>query len=158
MGIANRKYTRPEPRYDYMKYWRVVRKYTMIKYELSEPDLEMIMFLYSEKLFNYYKFVEYANLYGWDRHRFKRLVDGGFIHLWREKRGGEHRLYELTTKGRRMITQMYKHLNYEEEISEIPGNNPVFKKTMYSHKVLAMGIQQFNEEVRKYKKKVVVNY
>lgn len=151
MSKSNRKYVRPEPKYDYMKYYRVIRKYIMIQYELSEPDLEMLMYLYSEKLFNYYKFVEYANTYGWDRKRFKRFVDDGFIHMWRDKTRNEYRLYELTQKARYIMTKMYKHLNYEEEISETPNKNKVFKKTMYSHKVLAMGIEKFNEEVRQRK-------
>lgn len=151
MNKSNRKYVRPQPKYDYMKYYRVIRKYIMIQYDITEPDLEMLMYLYSEKLFNYYKFVEYSNIYGWDRKRFKRLVECGFIHMWRDKTRTEHRLYELTQKARYMITKMYKHLNYEEEISETPNKNLVFKGTRYSHKVLAMGIEKFNEEVRRSK-------
>ena len=71
--------------------------------------------------------------------------------MWRDKTRNEYRLYELTQKARYIMTKMYKHLNYEEEISETPNKNKIFKKTMYSHKVLAMGIEKFNEEVRQRK-------
>jgi DNA-binding MarR family transcriptional regulator len=150
-SIVKNTYFRREPKYDYMKYWRVVRKYTMIKYDITEPDLELLMFLYSEGLFNYQKFNDYVNIFGWDKQRFARLKEKGFVHMWRDKHRGEYRMYELTRHGRHIITKMYKHLNYEEEISEVPTRNPIFKRKTYSHKVLAMGVSMFNNEVRKRK-------
>jgi len=156
--IHRRSYQRVEPKYDYMKYWRTIRKYIMVRYDLKEPQLEMLMFLYSEHLFTYYKFKEHANLFGLDRHMFKDLKERKFIHMFRDKVGNEHRLYEITLQGRRMITEMYKKLNMEEEISEVPKNNPVFNRLQYSHKVLALAIRKFNEEVRKKKGYKVTEY
>ena len=36
---------------DYMKYWRVIRQFAKVKYELTQSDLDMMFFLYSEKYF-----------------------------------------------------------------------------------------------------------
>jgi hypothetical protein len=58
---------------DYLKYWRVIRQYIKIKYELNQADLDMILFLYSEVYFNKDKFMEFTRLVGWDSKRFKRL-------------------------------------------------------------------------------------
>ena len=37
---------------DYLKYWRVIRQFTKIKYGLTQSDLDMLFFLYSEKYFD----------------------------------------------------------------------------------------------------------
>lgn len=154
MRIKSNDYRRYEVDRDYLKWYRIVRRYTEVKYGLSPADLELMLYLYSEDFFNFYKFMEYCNTMGWDRGRFKRLTDDGFIHMWRDKTGSEHRLYELTRKGRHMVTNMYKHLNMEEEIPENATNNPLFKKSArFSEKTLARGIKAFNEDVRKKKKK-----
>ena len=36
---------------DYLKYWRVVRYFIKIKYGISTGELDMLLFLYSEKYF-----------------------------------------------------------------------------------------------------------
>lgn len=144
-----RHYIRREPKYDFLKYWRIVRRYTCIRYDLSTADLELLLYLYSQGLFNYSEFEEYSNFFGWDRRRFKRMKNNGWIHCWREKTETEYRLYEITSHGRHVCTNMYKMLNGEVPIPETPQNNPVMKKKVYSEKVLAIGIKKFNEEIRK---------
>jgi hypothetical protein len=147
--IVRKHYYRREPSLDVLKYWRIIRRTVCRRNKLREPELDMLLFLYSEGLFNYYKFVEYGNFFGWDRKRFLKLREGGWIHLYRDKMGGEHRLYEVTRKCRYMLTEMYKNLNFQEEICTIPAKNPIFRRETYSDKILALGILKFNEEVRK---------
>lgn len=144
-----RNYIRTEPSNDYLKWWRVVRRYTCIKHDITSPDLDIMLYLYSEGLFTYWDFKEYANCFGWDKGRFKRLKDNGWIHCWKEKHRGDHRLYELTRHGRTVCTYMYKMLNYQMEIPESTRRNPVMRKRTFSEKVLAISIKKFNEEVRK---------
>ena len=40
------------PDHDYLKYWRVVKYFAKRKYQVSSADLDMLLFLYSEKYFN----------------------------------------------------------------------------------------------------------
>ena len=42
---------------DYLKYWKVIRQYVKVKYELTQSDLDMLLFLYSEKYFDRAKFI-----------------------------------------------------------------------------------------------------
>ena len=55
---------------DYLKYWRVVRYFIKAKYKLTQEDLDMLLFLYSEKYFDKSKFKEFNNL--------KNIVDKNF--------------------------------------------------------------------------------
>ena len=88
---------------DYLKYWKVIRQFTKIKYEVSQADLDMLMFLYSEKYFDKYKFEEYEKIFSWDRLRFDSLKRRGWIELFRsgEKKRSLKRtkpIYQLTNK------------------------------------------------------------
>ena len=45
--------------HDYLKYWRVIRYWVKAKYGIGTPDIDMILFLYSEDYFNKTKFIDY---------------------------------------------------------------------------------------------------
>ena len=53
-------------------------------------------------------------------------MDEGWISKWRERKGTEGALYELSQKGKLLITTVYRKLNGEEPISEAQQNNPLF--------------------------------
>ena len=85
---------------DYLKYWRVIRQFVKIKYELTQADLDMLLFLYSEKYFDKDKFEEFDTLLGWDRSRFERLKQQGWIQVFRSPMtpGGRRAMYQLSIK------------------------------------------------------------
>ena len=63
-----------KPKNNYLKYWRVVRNFIQVKYNLSEPDLDILLFLFSEEYFTRDTYKEYAKLFSWDQKRFYRLI------------------------------------------------------------------------------------
>lgn len=141
-----KNYDRKPPGYDYMKYYRVVRHWVTAKYGVSTADLEMMFFLYSEQIFSRTKFNEFEELMSWDDKRFKRLVREGWIGIWRKRQGSQKTLYELSYKGKRLITTVYKKLN-GEEISE--QKNPMFLKgASYSDRVYRNMIIEMNKAIR----------
>lgn len=82
MNINNnirKNYDRKEPPYDYLKYWRVIRYFVQRKYDLSVADLEVLLFLYSERYFSKDKFDEFDELLSWDVKRFDSLLTRGWI-------------------------------------------------------------------------------
>ena len=66
-----KNYDRTEPPRDYMKYWRVVKYWTRNKYDITLGELDMMLFLYSEGIFNKDQFDEFNRLVGWNKNRFK---------------------------------------------------------------------------------------
>ena len=85
--------------HNYLKYWRVIRFWVKAKYQLSTPEIEMLLFLYSEEYFNKTKFKEFEELMAWDVNRFDGLLKDGWIKIWRKKAGKYTTLYELSYKG-----------------------------------------------------------
>lgn len=133
---------------DYLKYWRVIRQYTKVRYGLSQSDLDVLLFLNSEGYFSKSKFSEFAQLVSWDEQRFARLLRDGWIENFRERYNSRRALYSLSYKSRRMLDSIYKKLD-GEEISEVPDNNPMFrKKVRFSDKVYRNMIKSMNKAIR----------
>jgi hypothetical protein len=137
---------------DYLKYWRVIRQYAKIKYGVSQSDLDVILFLYSEGYFGKDKFREFAQLVSWDVQRFDRLLRDGWIENFRpRKEGGYKGLYTLSFKGKRMVASIYNKLD-GEEIPETGENNPMFRKNVkFTDKVYRNMIRTMNQALKQKK-------
>ena len=114
---------------DYLKYWKVVRYYIKSKYDLTTADLDMLMFLRSEKYFSKDDFDEFNELLSWDKNRFESLRERGWIEVFRKRNGKRKAIYQLSSKAVRGITSIYKKLE-GEEIPESKSNNPLFLKNI----------------------------
>lgn len=133
---------------DYLKYWRVVRQFVKIRYNLTQADLDVILFLYSEKYFGRDKFKEFNEILSWDRKRFERLLKEGWIEEFRKREKGKKALYQLSFKASRMVDMIYKKLN-GEEISTSTASNPMFKRNVsYADKVYRNMIKEMNAATR----------
>jgi len=138
-----------KPSQDYLKYWRVIRYFVQAKYKISMADLELLLFLYSEKYFNKTKFIEFDKLLSWDKERFNKLIKDDWIVVFRKKKGKQAKLYEMSYKGRRMIGTMYKKLN-GEELPESKVGNPLFSKnTNSTDRIYKNMIIEMNKFIRK---------
>ena len=133
---------------DCLKYWRVIRYFVKRKHGLTTCDLEMLLFLYSEDIFSKKKFVTYASLLRWDRRRFQRLVDEGWIELFRERNKQIKSLYSISFKTKRLCDSIYKKLS-GEEIPTSLGSHPMFAKNVsYTDKVYRNMIVEMNEFIK----------
>lgn len=133
---------------DYLKYWRVIRQFIKSKYGLTQADLDMLLFLYSEDYFSKDKFQEFNELLSWDVTRFDRLRRDKWIEVFRRNMGKRKALYTLSYKTKRMIDSLYKKLN-GEEIPTSPSKNPMFKRNVkYSDKVYRNFIKEMNASIR----------
>ena len=130
---------------DYLKYWRAVRQYMKVKNGVSQSDLDIILFLYTEPYFSREKFNEFNRLLSWDKQRFDKLCREGWIESYKTVMFGRRKKYGLSYKSMRMINSIYKILD-GEEIPTTVGVNPMFKKNVkYTDKVY----RHFIMEMRK---------
>ncbi len=110
---------------DYLKFWRVIRYYMKAKHGLSQADLDIILFLYSEGYFGRETFDGFAELVSWEVGRFIRLQRAGWITYFRKRRGKSRALYQLSDKANRVVLDIYRKLN-GEEIPTSMSANPMF--------------------------------
>jgi len=137
----------PNRQYNFMKHWRTIRYFYKKKYDLSESELEVLLYLYDEPRFSREDFYLASNTMHWDPNRFYVMRDRGFIVVWREKNEVANRkaLYELSTKAKSICNSLYKKLLGEESISENVYNNPIMKGESYTDRVYRMAIRKMNE-------------
>jgi hypothetical protein len=131
---------------NFLKYYRVIKRFTKVKYGLGEMKLDMLLFLYDEGPFNKTNFSQYANLMSFDREMFEDLLRDGWIRVYREKgKGRRNILYVLTHRSNTMVESMYNYMNG----AEIPTNvndAPIFKRNVkYSDKVYRNMILKMNK-------------
>lgn len=134
--------------HNYLKYWKVVKQFVKTKYGISTSDLEMLLFLRSEKYFSKEDFDEFNELFHWEKNRFERLKQEGWIDVFRKKTGNRRVLYQLSYKAQRMLTSVYKKLE-GEEIPESKSSNPQFLADVsYTDKVHRNYIKKLNQSIR----------
>lgn len=137
---------------DYLKYWRVIRYFIKDKYGLSQNDLDMLLFLYSEGYFKSKDFEWFNRILSWDKKRFSRLLKDGWIIYFREPRGKYAAVYELSYKCKRMIDSIYKKLNGEEIPETTGGSHMYHKNVSYNDKRYKNFILEMNTKLKEKKR------
>jgi len=112
---------------DYLKYWRVIRRYYLEKYGLSTEDLDVLLFIKTEGFFSTRKWKEYKQIISWEKYRLDRLVKDGWIDQHRKNFKTTSSLYRISMKGLRVTMSIYSKLN-GEEMPTSPSTNPIFRK------------------------------
>tara|TARA_R110001592_G_scaffold252721_4_gene515553 strand:+ start:1392 stop:1748 length:357 start_codon:yes stop_codon:yes gene_type:complete len=109
----------------------------------------MLFFLYSEEYFNIDKFKEFHTLLGWDKNRFQRLRQQGWIEVVRPAHRKKRKaLYSISFKTARLIDSIYNKLE-GGLIPTAKSENPIFlAKAGYADKVFRSAIQKLNEAIR----------
>lgn len=133
---------------DYLKYWRVVRQFIKVKHKLSQSDLDILLFLKSEEYFSKDKFQEFDNLISWEKHRFERLRQEGWIEIFRKRMGKRKALYQLSQKAKRVTTSIYKYLNGKEIPTSNDGNPMFLRNVSYTDKVYRNFIIKMNAFIK----------
>jgi hypothetical protein len=133
---------------DYLKYWRVVRQFIKVKHKLSQSDLDILLFLKSEEYFSKDKFKEFDDLISWEKHRFERLRQEGWIEVFRKRMGKRKALYQLSQKAKRVTTSIYKYLNGKEIPTSNDGNPMFLRNVSYTDKVYRNFIIKMNAFIK----------
>jgi len=133
---------------DYLKYWRVIRYWVKAKYNIGTPELELLLFLYSEQMFTKSRFQEFETIMSWDTKRFNNLLRDGWLQVFRKRAGKNATLYELSYKGKSLVRTVYRKLN-GEEVGESPNINPLFRlDASYMDKMQRKMIKEMNEFIK----------
>lgn len=133
---------------DYLKYWRVIRQFMKVKYGLSQSDLDVLLFLYSESYFDRDRFDEFNSLLAWDTKRFSNLLKDGWIEIFRKHRGKYKSIYVISSRGKAVVRSIYRKLNGEEIPVSLSQNSMFLKNVSYTDKVYRNMIVKMNEAIR----------
>jgi DNA-binding MarR family transcriptional regulator len=101
---------------NYLKYWRVVRKYVLYRYNISPSELELLLYLYSEDPFTRDQFRAFERTMSWTKNYLDVLIERGWVYKFREKKISRKitALYSLTPTTKRIITNLYAMLDADD--------------------------------------------
>jgi hypothetical protein len=121
------------------------------KYNITTVHLEMLFFLYSEDIFTMTRFKDYSMIMPFDRYKLERMIEDGWVRMWRSDKDHRTPLYELTTVGKQLVATVYKKLNGEQLISESAKINGLIDKTNQKARIYSIAIRKMNRDLRKKK-------
>jgi len=134
-------------KHDYMKYYRVARFYMKEKYGLSQMDLEVLLYLFSEKYFTVIKFKEYTRHFDWSKELLPRLKRNGWVELFKPRAKYREAVYRITLKASRAMMTFYNLLEGKEFSDS--RHNPMFRGDAgYVDRAHQGIIKRINKEIR----------
>ena len=136
---------RPKPRKDYLKYWRVVKRYVIKKYGLTSAELDMILFLHSEDYFGRSKFKEFNEILSWDKRRFNKLLREGWIEMFRKRIKNDGALYQLSYKATNVIHYIYRKLEGDDLPVDKLNKDASYTDKVYRNMIIEMNKNRKDE-------------
>jgi hypothetical protein len=127
-----------------------VRHFAKLRYGLGTADLEMLLYLRTEKYFTKDKFDEFGSIMSFDTQRFKRLRREGWIDSFRIHTTKRKALYTVSYKTIRMIASIYNKLDGKEPLPTSREMNPMMikKNQTYMNRQMLKAANRMNEAIQ----------
>ena len=125
-----------------LKYYRLVRRWACKTYDLKDADLELLIYLDCKDLFTRNDFINGTYTYSWDKDRWERLRRGNWIDVFKERNrtSSKYAVYKVSTKGKRLISRIYRILLAQEDLPT-SERSKFYKNKTYTDKVYNKAIE-----------------
>jgi hypothetical protein len=131
-----------------LKHYRIIRKWASKNNDLTDADLELLIYLDCMKLFSRHDFEQGAYSYSWDNRRWNRLLQQDWIQVWRHRNRTtqKYNIYKISFKGKQLIQRIYRIMLGEDDIPTSERRNKLIKGDSYTDKVLTHAIYNVNKD------------
>lgn len=118
------------------KYYRIIRKWACKTYNIKEADLELLIYLDCKNRFTIKEFKDGTYTYSWDKHRWERLRNEGWIDVWRHRNRTtiKYSIFCVSFKTKQLINRVYRILLGQEDVP-VTERNVFYKNKTYTDKV-----------------------
>jgi hypothetical protein len=131
-----------------LKHYRLIRKWACRNYNLTDADLELLVYFDCMDFFTKqdYKVGTYA--YSWDNKRWNNLLKEGWIVVWRTRNHTtqKYNIYKVSFKCKQLINRMYRIMLGTEDIPTTSRSNKIMKNNTYTDIVLRAAINNVNKD------------
>jgi hypothetical protein len=114
-------------KYNYLKYWRLVKYWAQVEMKLLETDVYMLLYIYAERPFTMTYFKQYDSTFTHQHSKFDRFLREGYIVKFRQNYKTYGTLYTLSFKGKRICDDIYKILEGKKHV-QVGGHQHYVKK------------------------------
>ncbi len=131
-----------------LKHYRIIRKWASKNNDLTDADLELLIYLDCKNLFTRKDFEEGTYSYSWDNRRWNKLLQREWIQVWRHRNRTtqKYNIYKVSFKGKQLIQRIYRIMLGEDDIPTSERRNKLIKGDSYTDKVLTQAIYTVNKD------------
>jgi len=131
-----------------LKHYRIIRRWACRNYDLTDADLELLIYFDCMEHFSKQDFKIGTYAYSWDNHRWNRLLKEGWIIVWRHRNRTtqKYNIYEVSFKCKQLISRMYRIMLGEEDIPTSEKRNSIMRGKSYTDKVMQTAIKNVNKD------------
>ena len=131
-----------------LKHYRIIRKWACKNNNLTDADLEVLIYLDCMDLFSKYDFEQGVYSYSWDNRRWGRLLKDGWIVVWRHRNRTtqKYNIYKVSFKCKQLIMRMYRIMLGEDDIPTSARRNKLIAGDTYTDKVMTKAIYNVNKD------------
>jgi hypothetical protein len=130
-----------------LKHYRIIRKWACKNNDISDADLELLIYLDCMDFFTKQDFKTGTYTYSWNNRRWNNLLKQGWITVWRERNHTtqKYNIYKVSFKCKQLISKMYRIMLGIEDIPTSHRNSIMSGKT-YTDKVMITAIENTNKD------------
>ena len=101
-----------------LKYYRLIRKWACKTYNLKDADLELLIYLDCKNRFTRNEFIDGSYTMSWDKNRWERLRQDGWIEVWRHRNRTtiKYSIYKTSFKCSQLISRIYRIMLGQEDL------------------------------------------
>jgi hypothetical protein len=131
-----------------LKHYRIIRKWACKNNDLSDADLELLIYFDCMRHFTKQDFKTGTYSYSWDNRRWNRLLKQGWIIVWRNRNRTtqKYNIYEVSFKCKQLISRMYRIMLGDDDIPTSERRNKLIAGNSYTDKVLTEAIYNVNKD------------
>jgi len=131
-----------------LKHYRIIRKWACKNNNLTDADLEVLIYLDCMDLFSKYDFEQGVYSYSWDNRRWGRLLKDGWIVVWRHRNRTtqKYNIYKVSFKCKQLIMRIYRIMLGEDDIPTSARRNKLIAGDTYTDKVMTQAIYNVNKD------------
>ena len=118
------------------KYYRLVRKWACKTYDITDADLELLIYLDCKGRFTRQDFINGVYTMSWDKNRWEKLRRNDWIEVWRHRNRTSimYSVFKTSFKCSQMISRIYRILLGEEDLPT-SERSVFYKNKSYTDKV-----------------------
>ena len=134
-----------------LKHYRIIRRWACRNNNLTDADLELLIYFDCLDLFAKKDFEIGTYAYSWDNKRWNRLLKEGWIVVWRNRNRTtqKYNIYKVSFKCKQLISRMYRIMLGEEDIPTSEKRNSIMRGKTYTDKVLQTAITNVNKDKKR---------
>ena len=131
-----------------LKHYRIIRKWACKNNDLTDAELELLIYLDSIEYFTKKDFIKGTYSYSWNNRRWNKLKNKDWIVVWRNRNRTtqKYNIYKVSFKFKQLINKIYKIMLGEEDIPTSIRRNNIIKCKSYTDKVLTKAIYNVNKD------------